>query len=192
MGLAISCFCFFLVFSRFLPLLGQDPNKNLEKTNKNKHSNVSALVPAGLEVLFFFGLLIFFAAFGRRQKEPLRAFLAVFDRYLQQIEANSLTWWSTAHPSKMAKKMASLETILAGCTTIGQRWRMTCFRIGDSQSTEDFSCSHTIPWFLFVLFSSWCSEWSVGEGRWFTIYYLRTLGSPSERGLSPTRQQEYA
>lgn len=182
MGPAVFFFCF-LIFSRFLPLLGQDPNKNLQKTNEKKHSNVSALVPAGLEVFFLHPH--FFATFGRRQNESLRASLAEIDRYLhlfvsemlafriqfhckvvlhifslkqldavkwrryqmawligQQIEANSLTWWSTAHPSKMAKKMASLETILVGCTTIGQRWRMTCLRIGDSQSTEDFSCSY--------------------------------------------------
>ena len=62
----------FFIFSRFLPLLGQDPNKNLEKTNKNKHSNVSALVPAGLEVLFFLPAQ-FFCYFWEKTKRISRS-----------------------------------------------------------------------------------------------------------------------
>ena len=98
---------FFMIFSRFLPLLGHDPNKNLEKTNEKKHSNVSGLVPAGLEV--FFWPPHFFATFGRRQKESLRASLAVFDRYLHLFVSEMLAFRIQFH-CKVVLHIFSFET----------------------------------------------------------------------------------
>ena len=106
MGPAVFFFCF-LIFSRFLPLLGQDPNKNLQKTNEKKHSNVSALVPAGLEVFFLHPH--FFATFGRRQNESLRASLAEIDRYLHLFVSEMLAFRIQFH-CKVVLHIFSFET----------------------------------------------------------------------------------